>query len=209
MTFVPVPEIGAGSFTEEANLARWIDAHYLPGLRLYGEWDPEGLLSTLPAIGTCLLGVLAGVVLKEKRLDPTQKALWLIGAGVVLVAAGYLWGLQFPVVKKIWTSSFVLVAGGYSALLLGIFYLLIDIRGQKAWAQLFFWVGANAILLYMINGVVEFRALAGRLVGGSISAFLDAQLTYGAGSFAKSAIAFVLAIVLAHILYRRQIFLRV
>jgi len=209
MTFVPVPEIGAGSFTEEANLARWIDAHYLPGLRLYGEWDPEGLLSTLPAIGTCLLGVLAGVVLKEKRLEPTQKALWLICAGVVLVAAGYLWGLQFPVVKKIWTSSFVLVAGGYSALLLGIFYLLIDIRGQKAWAQLFLWVGANAILLYMINGVVEFRALAGRLVGGSISAFLDAQLTYGAGSFAKSAIAFVLAIVLAHILYRRQIFLRV
>jgi len=209
MTFVPVPETGAGSFTEEANLARWIDAHYLPGLRIYGEWDPEGLLSTLPAIGTCLLGVLTGIALKEMRADPTQKALWLIGAGVVLVAAGYLWGLQFPVVKKIWTSSFVLVAGGYSVLLLGIFYLLLDVWGQKTWAQLFFWVGANSILLYMINGVVEFRALATRLVGGSVSEFLDAQLTYGAGSFAKSAIGLGLAIALAHVLYRRKIFLRV
>jgi predicted acyltransferase len=209
MTFVPVPEIGAGSFIEEANLARWIDAHYLPGLRLYGEWDPEGLLSTLPAIGTCLLGVLAGIVLKEKRADPAQKALWLIGAGVVLVATGYLWGLQFPIVKKVWTSSFVLVAGGYSALLLGMLYLLIDIRGQKAWALVFFWFGANAILLYMINGVVEFRALASRLVGGNVSMFLDAQLTYGTGSFVISAIGLALAIGLAHVLYRRKIFLRV
>jgi predicted acyltransferase len=209
MTFVPAPEIGAGSFTEEANLARWIDAHYLPGLRLYGEWDPEGLLSTLPAIGTCLLGVLAGIVLKEKRADPTQKALWLIGAGVVLVATGYLWGLQFPIVKKLWTSSFVLVAGGYSALLLGMLYLLTDVRGQKAWVLVFFWFGANAILLYMINGVVEFRALASRLVGGNVEAFLDAHLTYGAGSFAISAVGLVLAIGLAHVLYRRKIFLRV
>jgi predicted acyltransferase len=209
MTFVPVPEIGAGSFTEEANLARWIDAHYLPGRRVYDEWDPEGLLSTLPAIGTCLLGVLAGIVLKEKRADPTQKALWLIGAGVVLVATGYLWGLQFPIVKKLWTSSFVLVAGGYSALLLGMLYLLIDVRGQKAWALVFFWFGANAILLYMINGVVEFRALSSRLVGGNVEAFLDAQLTYGAGSFVISAIGLALAIGLAHVLYRRNIFLRV
>src|SRR4051794_30828586 len=209
MTFVPVPEIGAGSFTEAANLARWIDTHYLPGLRLYGEWDPEGLLSTLPAIGTCLLGVLAGVLLKEKRAEPTQKALWLIGSGVVLVAAGYLWGLQFPVVKKIWTSSFVLVTGGYSALLLGILYLLIDVRGQRAWAPLFFWIGANAILLYMINGVVEFRALADRLVGGSICTSLNTKLSYGAGSFAKSAVGLLLAIALAYFLYRRKIFLRV
>jgi predicted acyltransferase len=103
----------------------------------------------------------------------------------------------------------VLVTGGYSALLLGTFYLLIDIRGHKAWASLFFWVGANAILLYMINGVVEFRELAGRLVGGNVGAFLDEQLAYGAGSFAKSVIGLVLAVALAHVLYRRKIFLRV
>jgi hypothetical protein len=88
-------------------------------------------------------------------------------------------------------------------------YLLIDVRGQKAWALVFFWFGANAILLYMINGVVEFRALSSRLVGGNVEAFLDAQLTYGAGSFVISAIGLALAIGLAHVLYRRNIFLRV
>ena len=209
MTFVPVPEIGAGWFEKGANLASWIDEEYLPGLRLYGEWDPEGLLSTLPAIGTCLLGIFAGLLLKDTRIEPAQKALWFIGAGVGLVAAGWLWGLQFPVIKNIWTSSFVLVAGGYSMLLLGAFYLLIDVWGAKKWATIFLWFGANAITLYMINNVVGFQGLAGRLVGGEVAKFLNAQLTYGAGSFVIVTVGIILAIVLAGFLYRRKIFLRV
>ncbi len=120
MTFVPVPGIGAGHFGPDQNLANWIDANYLPG-RLWDKTrDPEGLLSTLPAIGTCLLGVFAGMLLRDIRLKPQQKSLWLIGAGTVLVLAGHLWALQFPIIKAIWTSSFVLVAGGYSAILLGV-----------------------------------------------------------------------------------------
>ena len=110
MTFVPVPGIGIGSFEPNANLADWIDANYLPGRLWEKTRDPEGLLSTLPAIGTCVLGVLAGLLLKNDRTTPGQKSLWLIGGGVAMVAAGYLWGLQFPIVKAIWTSSFALVA---------------------------------------------------------------------------------------------------
>ncbi|MFL6930094.1 MAG: acyltransferase family protein [Xanthobacteraceae bacterium] len=209
MTFVSVPEVGAGSFTREANLARWIDAQYLPGLRLYGEWDPEGLLSTPPAVGTCLLGVFAGLLLRDTRVEPMQKALWLMGAGVVLVEAGYLWGLQFPVIKYIWTSSFVLVAGGYSALLLGMSYLLLDICGRKAWATVFLWFGANAILLYMFNNMVGFQNVAYKLVGGDIARFIDAQLTKGAASFVNVTVGITLAILLARYFYRRKIFLRV
>ena len=209
MTFVPVPEIGAGWFEKGANLANWIDEEYLPGLRLYGEWDPEGLLSTLPAIGTCLLGVFAGLLLKDTRIEPAHKAMWFMGAGIALVAAGWLWGLQFPVIKNIWTSSFVLVAGGYSLLLLGAFYLLIDVWRAKKWATVFLWFGANAITLYMINNVVGFQGLAGRLVGGEVAKFLNAQLTYGAGSFVIVTVGIILAIVLAGFLYRRKIFLRV
>ena len=209
MTFVPVPEVGAGSFAKDANLARWIDAQYLPGLRFYGDWDPEGLLSTLPAIGTCVLGVFAGMLLKDGRFDPKQKALWLISAGAVLVAAGHLWGQQFPVIKMIWTSSFVLVAGGYSLLLLGIFYLLIDVWGRNLWAKVFVWVGANAIALYMINNLAGFQAIARTLVGGDVGAFLDASFTRGMGSFATVALGLALAVVLARFLYRRKIFLRV
>jgi predicted acyltransferase len=209
MTFVPVPEVGAGSFGKEANLARWIDTHYLPGQLVHGDWDSEGLLSTLPAVGSCLLGVLAGLLLKDARLEPLQKTRWLIGSGIVLVAAGYLWGLHFPVIKPIWTSSFVLVAGGYSLLLLGTFYLLVDVWGYRAWSTLFLWFGANAIALYMINNLVGFQAVASKLVGGDIYNYLNEQVLRGAGSLLNIAGALTLAIVLARYLYQRKIFLRV
>jgi predicted acyltransferase len=209
MTFVSIPEVGAGSFAKDANLARWIDAQYLPGLRFYGEWDPEGLLSTLPAIATCLLGVLSGMMLKDVRLEPVQKARWLIGGGIALVAAGYLWGLQFPVIKMIWTSSFVLVAGGYSLLLLGMFYLVIDIWGRTAWTTIFLWFGANAITLYMINNLMDFKTVARRFVGGDVERFVESNLTPGAASFIVVTVGLALATLLARFLYRREIFLRV
>ena len=88
-------------------------------------------MSTLPAIGTCLLGVFAGLMLRDVRLKPQQKSMALIGGGIVLVLAGHLWALQFPIIKAIWTSSFVLVAGGYSAILLGVMHQLVDVWGFK------------------------------------------------------------------------------
>ena len=209
MRFVPVPDIGTGSFAPDANLADWIDAHYLPG-RLWDKTrDLEGLLSTLPAIATCLLGVLAGLLLKDERLTSTQKSLWLIGAGTVMVLAGYFWGLQFPVIKAIWTSSFVLVAGGYSAILLGVMHQVIDVWGWKAWATIFIWIGANAITLYFINGVAGFEPFALRFVGGDVSAWLDRMITPGTGLFVAHMLGLVLAVALAGFLYRRKIFLRV
>jgi predicted acyltransferase len=209
MTFVPVPGIGAGSFAENANLASWIDAQYLPGQRFYGEWDPEGLLSTLPAIASCLLGVFAGFLLKETSIEPAQKVLWFAVAGALLIVVGLLWGLQFPLIKKIWTSSFVLVAGGCCALLLAALYLLVDIWGRKTWATVFLWFGANAIALYMINNIADFKMLARRFVGGDISNFLDAYVMSGVGSLAIVAVAITLALAVAGFLYQRKIFLRV
>ena len=209
MTFIPVPGIGAGSFARDANLANWIDMHYLPGKKWDGAWDPEGLLSTLPAIGTCLMGVFAGMLLTNPRMQPGQKSLWLIGAGIASVLAGYLWGLQFPVIKNIWTSSFVLVAGGYSLILLGVMHQLIDVWGIKAWATIFIWIGANAITLYFLNNVASFEQFATRFVGGDMSAFLDSVVTPGAGYLAAYAGGLVVAVALAGFLYRRKIFLRV
>jgi predicted acyltransferase len=209
MTFVPVPGIGAGNFAPDQNLANWIDAHYLPG-RLWDKTrDPEGLLSTLPAVGTCLIGVLAGMLLCDVRLKPWQKSLALIGAGVVLVAAGHLWALQFPIIKAIWTSSFVLVAGGYSLILLGAMHEIVDVWGLKAWATMFVWIGSNAILLYFLNGMFGFQPVAMRIVGGEVAAFLDATVTAGTGLFVANLLGLALVVLLARFLYRRQIFLRV
>jgi predicted acyltransferase len=209
MTFVPVPGVGAGSFEPDANLANWIDANFLPG-RLWDKTrDPEGLLSTLPAIATCLLGVFAGLLLKSNRVTPTQKSLWLIGAGAAMVAAGYLWSVQFPIVKEIWTSSFVLVAGGYSAILLGLMHQAIVVWGWKVWATAFVWIGANAIAIYFINGVTGFEPFALRFVGGDIKTWFDQIVTPGMGVFVAHLLGLALAIALAGYLYRNKIFLRV
>jgi predicted acyltransferase len=209
LTFVPVPGMGSGSFAQDANLANWIDLHYLPGRLWDSTRDPEGMLSTLPAIGTCLLGVLAGLLLKDRSISPQRKSLWLIGVGIVLVIAGYLWGLQFPIIKAIWTSSFALVAGGYSAILLGALHQVVDVWGYRLWTTAFVWIGANAITLYFLNNVASFERFATRFVGGDFSRLLDMAITPGAGRFASHVLGLVFAITLAGFLYRRRIFLRV
>jgi predicted acyltransferase len=209
MAVVPVPGIGAGSFAPDANLANWIDAHYLPGRLFDKTRDPEGMLSTLPAIGTCLLGVFAGMLLKDARLSPQQKSLALFGAGIAAVAVGHLWGLQFPVIKAIWTSSFVLVAGGYSLILLGVWHQIIDVWRIRAWSTIFVWIGANAITLYFLNNVFGFEPFALRFVGGDLSALIDQFTTRGTGLFLAHLLGLGFAIALAGFFYRRKIFLRV
>lgn len=209
MTYVPVPGIGVGSFGPDANLANWLDSHYLPGRLWDVTRDPEGMLSTLPAIGTCLLGVFAGLLLKNERLAPQRKSLWPIGAGVVLVIAGHLWGLQFPVIKAIWTSSFVLVAGGYSLVLLGVWHQIIDVWGLRAWATFFVWIGANTVTLYFLNNIFGFEPFALRFVGGDFSVLVDRLTTPGTGLLLAHLVGIGFAVALAGFLYRRKIFLRV
>lgn len=111
LSFVPVPGKGQASFDEHANWAWYVDKQFLPGHKHYGDYDPEGLLSTIPAVATCLLGVFAAFLLRTAALTPWRKAVLFLAGGAGLAALGYLWGLQFPVIKKIWTSSYVLVAG--------------------------------------------------------------------------------------------------
>jgi predicted acyltransferase len=209
MTFVPVPGVGASSFEKGANLASWIDAYYLPGRLWEGSWDPEGLLSTVPAIGTCLLGVFAGLLFNNPKFEAQQKSLWLMGAGVAMIAAGLLWGLQFPINKSLWTSSFVLVTGGFASLLLGAFHEIIDVRGYKAWATVFMWIGASAITLYVFNMLAGFYPIALRLVGGDVIRLADTYLVKGAGEFIAAIVGLAMAIAAARFLYRRKIFLRV
>jgi len=149
------------------------------------------------------------LLLKDERLAAQSKSLWLIGAGIALVAAGYLWGLQFPVIKAIWTSSFVLVAGGYSLLLLGAWHQIIDVWGLRGWSTIFVWIGANAILLYFLNNVFGFEPFALRFVGGDLSALVDHFTTPGTGRLLAHLLGLSFAIALAGFFYRRKIFLRV
>ena len=209
MTFVPVPGAGAGSYAADANLANWIDYNYLPGRLWDTTRDPEGLLSTLPAIGTCLFGVFAGLLLRDSRISEPQKTLWLGAAGLVLLATGYLWALQFPVIKAIWTSSFVVVTAGYSALILAAMHQIVDIWQWRRWAMIFTWMGANALAIYFLNDIANFYSVAARLVGGDFSDFLDRIVASGAGGFIIHLVMIAVAVVLAGFLYRHKIFIRV
>jgi len=209
MSFVPAPGVGHVSFDEGKNLANWIDAKFLPGYKWDDlDHDPEGLLSTMPAIASCLLGVFAGLLLKAGKPGPYLKALILIAAGAAGVALGTAWGYQFPVIKKLWTSSFVLVAGGYSALLLGLFYLIIDVWKIRFWTAPFLWIGMNAITLYLIWHIVEFQKLAALFVGSESSEF-GKHVFHGWADVVNSALALVFILIIARFLYKRQIFLRV
>lgn len=177
---VPVPGIGAGDFAEGRNLTNYLDSLWLPGRKYDGDHDPEGLLSTLPAIASALLGILAGKWLSRDASE-SRKVLGLLSAGVVMLVLGWAWHPFFPVIKKIWSSSFVLVAGGWSALLLGVFYWIVDVRGCSRWTTPFIWVGANPIALYLISGFGFFRTLSERLVGhpGKEWAWLASSVTFG------------------------------
>jgi predicted acyltransferase len=209
MTFVPVPGVGAGSYAPNANLANWIDTQLLPGRMWDKTRDPEGLLSTLPAIATCLIGVLAGLVLKHERLTPSQKSTWLIVGGIVMTAAGYLWSLQFPLIKPIWTSSFVLATGGMCLILLGAFHQVIDVWGYQRWTTVFVWIGSNAITLYLLNALMGFSEPARRIAGGDLGVLLDEVFVPGVGELIVNVVALGLVIALAGFLYRRKVFLRV
>jgi predicted acyltransferase len=134
---------------------------------------------------------------------------WLIGFGIAGVALGWLWGAQFPVIKKIWTSSYVLVAGGYSAILLGVFYLIVDVWQARAWCQPFVWMGMNSITIYLAGNILgDFRPLAMRLVGGDVKMFFDNAVARGFGDMVISIVGLLLAFWIVHFLYKRKIFLR-
>jgi len=209
LTFVPVPDVGAPSLAAGATLANWIDRQYLPGRRWFGDWDPEGLLSTLPAVATCLIGVLAGLVLTDTRLAPQRKSMVLIAGGALLLGVGHLWGLQFPVIKNIWTSTFALVSAGWSMILLGLFHQVIDVWGRRRWAEALIWIGGSAIVLYLANNLVAFEQVARRLVGGDVARLADAHIATGVGDALACAAGLALVIALAGFLYRRRIFLRI
>ncbi len=209
LTLVPVPGYGPPSFARAINLPDWIDQHYLPGGLYAIDHDPEGVLSTLPAVSTCLLGVLAGCLLKNPRVSDSRRLLILAGGGAALVGLGFLWGLRFPVIKELWTSSFVLVAGGYSCLLLALFYWLIEVKNFRRWAQPFVWLGLNSILIYLVTNMVSFKALAQRFVGGDIDDYFDDHLLDGSGDLLIALVALLLSIGLVYVLHRQKIYLKV
>lgn len=149
--FIPVPGCDPATWmTQHCSLAGFIDRKLMLGHLYRRDFDPEGLLSTLPAIATTLLGTLAGEFLRGAS-SLSHKLRGLALAGVMGVAAGYAWHPFFPISKPLWTSSYVLFTAGAACLLLALCWWLIDMRGWRAWSRPFLWLGSNAILAYALS----------------------------------------------------------
>jgi predicted acyltransferase len=181
LKFNSAPGFPAGDLTMEGNFASYIDRSVLPGKLYLGIHDPEGLISTIPAIATGLLGILTGTLLKNNPMSKKRKAIWMALTGVVCILLALLWNPFFPINKNLWTSSFVLNVGGISLLLLALFYYIIDILGYKSWAFFFKVIGMNSILIYMsgrfINWAYTTNAFfnwLGQLIGNPFNAVVMA-----------------------------------
>ena len=217
LMLVPVPGGVAGDLTPEGNLGAWIDRALMDGHLWRPRWDPEGLLSTIPAIGTTLLGVLAGLCLGS-GWSAGRKAGVLAAAGATAVVIGLVWGMAFPINKGLWTSSYVFFTAGWALLLLALLYWAIDIRGWRRWTTPLVILGVNAITLYVASGLLA-KTLGVIRIGGdggdlSLGRWihLHAFAPYLAPKNASLMYAVANLLVLFVLLwwmYRRRLFLRV
>jgi predicted acyltransferase len=155
MTFIPVPGVGDPNLEPETNLGAWLDRLLLGG-HLWSSsktWDPEGILSTLPAVSTALIGVLTGEWLRLDK-DKTIKTVGLFLAASFLMLGGYVWDGWFPINKSLWTSSYVLYTGGLALNFLAVCYWFIDVKGYKFWIKPFLVYGMNAITVFFLSGIM-------------------------------------------------------
>lgn len=210
----------AGDLTPAGNLGAWLDRTMLGEAHLWRSsrtWDPEGLLSTLPAVGTVLLGVAAGSVLDEPT--PTRRrALVLAAGGLLALLLGLLWDRVFPINKNLWTSSYALFTGGVAALLLSAVYALCDVAGLRRGTRPLVVLGTNALTLFVVSGWLVKTLLLIRLPaphGGDQSAYAWVYATGFApyGTPENTSLAFALAMLallygLCELLYRRGLWIR-
>ena len=212
MTLIPTPGVGRVMLEPGINLAAWIDSMYLPGKMWQGTWDPEGILSTFPSIVSGITGLLAGHLLISKR-SPTDKVIYLLIIGLTAAAAGYCWGLAFPVNENLWTSSFVLVSSGAACMVLGAAYYVVDIRGFSYGTMPGIIFGANAIAVYVLADILALvfyhlqvgdNSLNAHFVHGLVAVGLSPKLASAGYAMLFVCVNFLPAL----FLYRKKIFIK-
>ena len=203
MALAPVPGVHPGTYTETGNFANYIDRLILAPGQMYEKYgDPEGPVSMIPAIATALIGLLAGQWLKSSQPEQ-KKSAGLALAGLACLALGLAWSPFFPIIKKIWTSSYVLFAGGMSLLLLALFHWIIDVKGWWKWSFPFIVIGMNPITIYMLSAIIDFTPVATFFVGGITHALPDEK------QFILALSSLLIKWLLLYYMYTKKIFLRV
>ncbi|MDR2681261.1 MAG: DUF5009 domain-containing protein [Tannerella sp.] len=199
---------GADTYSFEKNLAGAVDRVLLPGRLIYGDnhFDPEGLLSTLPAIVTAMLGMFTGqfIRLSDDKVTKNKKTLYMLVAAVAFLIAGWAWSYVFPVNKMLWSSSFVCVVAAYSLFLFAAFYYIIDVKGYRRWTLFFRVVGMNSITIYLAQSIINFSQVSKFFFGGLAGKFPEvwANLINATGYI-------IVCWLFLYFLYRKNVFLKV
>lgn len=205
--FIPAPDGGgADIFSAKGSLVGYVDRILLPGKVLYGDIDPEGILSIFPSIGTALLGMFTGEWVKYKKegLTENKKVLYMVIAGIIMLIVGLLWSLVFPINKKMWTSTFVLVVGAYSVLMFALFYYIIDVKNHRGWILFFTVIGLNSITIYLAQQFINFRFTTDKIFGGLVRLFPE-----NSQAFFSSAAYITVCWLFLYFLYKKKVFLKV
>jgi predicted acyltransferase len=204
LVWIPVPGYGAGVLTPDGCITSYLDRELLPWRLHTPHYDPQGILVTVPAIATALFGALTGWFLRAVSLTELRKALILLAVGAAALGVAKLWGLVLPISKDMWNGTFVFHCAGWSLLLLGLFYLIIDALGFWRWSFFFIVIGMNPITIYLGTRIVNVGHTSNFLFGGMVSKS-DDPLRGVLG-----ALAYILTWWLVLLfLYRKKLFLRV
>jgi predicted acyltransferase len=199
------------------NLAAWVDSILLPGRMYQGTWDPEGILSTFPAIVTSITGMVAGRILISR--NPAEKKLVILfSLGFLLFLAGGAWNWVFPLNKNLWTSSFVLFTSGLAMMALAAFIWVVDVLEYKKWCEVFVIFGTNAITAYVLHGLLKAPFILINVGGPGeerniMGAFMERVTGFGVpdqlASLSWALLFTSLCFVPVWLLYRKKIFIRV
>lgn len=207
LRFVVAPDAPAGAdcFSKEGNIAYYIDRMLMPN-HIYekGLGDPEGLLSTIPAVVTAMLGMFTGRYVKESGDSGSRKTVKMLVAAAAMAVAAIVWSFWFPVVKSLWTSTFVLAAGAWSVAMFALFYYLIDVRGWRKGVLFFQVVGMNSITIYLGQAIFRIDSITDFFFGGLMGLLPEnwSRLVFSLGYFA-------ICWLLLYFLYRKKCFLKV
>jgi predicted acyltransferase len=201
---IPVPGFGTGDLSFEGNLVGWIDRAIMPGTLKQGTYDELAFFTQFPALCLTLLGSLAGEVLQDQKSSEKIKGqrLMLIGAGTLIL--GLVWSLHLPINKHLWTSSFILLTGGLSFLILALFYWLIDVKGYRKWAFFFKVIGVNSLVIYFAYSFINFTYTSNKIFGGLLGPIDE---NWHAPLISVGALGLIWLFL--YILYRNKLFIKI
>lgn len=203
--YAPDAEAGLNIYTPEASIVGWVDRMLLPGRLLRsGLFDPEGILSTIPAISTALLGMLAGDILQNDKYNPNKKVCIFSLLGTSFIIAGVVLSIWEPINKALWSSSFTLVSAGISLLMLTLFYWIIDIKNIKKGFFFFKIIGMNSLVIYLGQQIISFKGISSYLFNGLASLFSE-----NIGNLILSCGYVAVCWLFLYFLYKKNVFLKI